>query len=152
MPAITLPDGSQRKYEQPVSVMDVAADIGPGLAKGSWEGSQELARQGYVQNTVNEWHGPDRSIVSISDGRMFWIAGSCVVCFAGPDVQVADSGGTRPVSDTRNRATNGATIAASDAMASDCPRCTPTVCPDEAPLDLRRAISLPSRSTVSADV
>jgi hypothetical protein len=50
--------------------------FGPGLAKGSWEGSKQLARQGYVQNTVNEWHGPARSIVSISDDRMFWIAGS----------------------------------------------------------------------------
>ena len=38
MPAITLPDGSQRKYEQPVSVMDVAADIGPGLAKATLAG------------------------------------------------------------------------------------------------------------------
>lgn len=33
MPVITLPDGSQREFEQPVSVMDVAASIGPGLAK-----------------------------------------------------------------------------------------------------------------------
>ena len=33
MPVITLPDGSQRQYAHPVSVMDVAKDIGPGLAK-----------------------------------------------------------------------------------------------------------------------
>ncbi|WP_429206033.1 threonine--tRNA ligase [Aeromonas veronii] len=33
MPIITLPDGSQRQFAHPVSVMDVAADIGPGLAK-----------------------------------------------------------------------------------------------------------------------
>lgn len=33
MPVITLPDGSQRSYENPVSTYDVAADIGPGLAK-----------------------------------------------------------------------------------------------------------------------
>ncbi|ART79289.1 threonine--tRNA ligase [Oceanisphaera avium] len=33
MPTITLPDGSQRHFEQAVSVMDVAKDIGPGLAK-----------------------------------------------------------------------------------------------------------------------
>lgn len=33
MPIITLPDGSQRQFENAVSVMDVAADIGPGLAK-----------------------------------------------------------------------------------------------------------------------
>jgi threonyl-tRNA synthetase len=38
MPAITLPDGSQRKYDQPVSIMDVAADIGPGLAKATLAG------------------------------------------------------------------------------------------------------------------
>ncbi|MGL4207739.1 MAG: threonine--tRNA ligase [Aeromonadaceae bacterium] len=33
MPVITLPDGSQRQFAQPVSVLDVALDIGPGLAK-----------------------------------------------------------------------------------------------------------------------
>ncbi|GAA4503147.1 threonine--tRNA ligase [Pseudaeromonas paramecii] len=33
MPVITLPDGSQRQFDTPVSVMDVAKDIGPGLAK-----------------------------------------------------------------------------------------------------------------------
>ncbi len=38
MPTITLPDGSQRAYEQPVSVMDVAIDIGPGLAKATLAG------------------------------------------------------------------------------------------------------------------
>ena len=35
MPSITLPDGSQRDYENAVSVADVAADIGPGLAKAT---------------------------------------------------------------------------------------------------------------------
>lgn len=33
MPVITLPDGQKREYAQPVSVMQVAADIGAGLAK-----------------------------------------------------------------------------------------------------------------------
>ncbi|MEE1673283.1 threonine--tRNA ligase [Agarivorans aestuarii] len=33
MPVITLPDGSQRQFENPVSTLDIAADIGPGLAK-----------------------------------------------------------------------------------------------------------------------
>ncbi|MBO1519440.1 threonine--tRNA ligase [Oceanisphaera pacifica] len=33
MPTITLPDGSQRHFDHAVSVMDVALDIGPGLAK-----------------------------------------------------------------------------------------------------------------------
>ncbi len=33
MPVITLPDGSQRSYDEPVSIAQIAADIGPGLAK-----------------------------------------------------------------------------------------------------------------------
>lgn len=33
MPVITLPDGSQRIFENSVTIMEVAADIGPGLAK-----------------------------------------------------------------------------------------------------------------------
>ncbi|MBA1147385.1 threonine--tRNA ligase [Ectothiorhodospiraceae bacterium WFHF3C12] len=38
MPDITLPDGSKRSYDHPVSVMDVARDIGPGLAKATLAG------------------------------------------------------------------------------------------------------------------
>ena len=38
MPIITLPDGSQRVFDAPVSVYDVAADIGPGLAKATLGG------------------------------------------------------------------------------------------------------------------
>ena len=38
MPVVTLPDGSQRSFDNPVSVHDVAADIGPGLAKGALAG------------------------------------------------------------------------------------------------------------------
>lgn len=38
MPVITLPDGSQREFEQPVSIMDIAMDIGPGLAKATVAG------------------------------------------------------------------------------------------------------------------
>ena len=38
MPFITLPDGSQRQFEQAVTVMDVASDIGPGLAKATLAG------------------------------------------------------------------------------------------------------------------
>ena len=38
MPVITLPDGSQREFDQPVSVLDVAADIGPGLARATLAG------------------------------------------------------------------------------------------------------------------
>ncbi len=38
MPVITLPDGSSRQFESPVSVLDVAGDIGPGLAKATLGG------------------------------------------------------------------------------------------------------------------
>ena len=38
MPTITLPDGSQRSFGHPVSVQDVAASIGPGLAKAALAG------------------------------------------------------------------------------------------------------------------
>ncbi|MCT6699532.1 threonine--tRNA ligase [Rheinheimera sp. 4Y26] len=38
MPVITLPDGSQRVFEAPLSVLDVAKDIGPGLAKATIAG------------------------------------------------------------------------------------------------------------------
>ena len=39
MPAITLPDGSVRQFDHPVSTLDVAADIGPGLAKATIAGN-----------------------------------------------------------------------------------------------------------------
>ena len=38
MPVITLPDGSRRDYPQSTTVGDVAADIGPGLAKAALAG------------------------------------------------------------------------------------------------------------------
>jgi threonyl-tRNA synthetase len=38
VPVITLPDGSQRSYERPVSVADVAASIGSGLARAALAG------------------------------------------------------------------------------------------------------------------
>ena len=52
MPNITLPDGSQRQFDQPVSVMDIAADIGPGLAKATLAGKVDgaLVDASYVIN------------------------------------------------------------------------------------------------------
>ena len=38
MPLITLPDGSTRQFDQPVTVAGVAASIGPGLAKAALAG------------------------------------------------------------------------------------------------------------------
>ena len=50
MPTITLPDGSQRQFDHPVSVLDVAADIGPGLAKATLGGrvNDELVDASYL--------------------------------------------------------------------------------------------------------
>ncbi len=70
MPVITLPDGSQRTFSNPVTIADVAADIGPGLAKaalaaGAVDGKEKarndlLAR--YVQSikarVASNWAHP----------------------------------------------------------------------------------------------
>ncbi|MCK5697364.1 MAG: threonine--tRNA ligase, partial [Gammaproteobacteria bacterium] len=41
MPVVTLPDGSSRQFDSAVSIHDVAADIGPGLAKAALAGKIE---------------------------------------------------------------------------------------------------------------
>src|SRR5580658_9713420 len=38
MPVITLPDDSQKQFDHPVSVADIATGIGPGLAKAALAG------------------------------------------------------------------------------------------------------------------
>jgi threonyl-tRNA synthetase len=43
MPVITLPDGSQRSFDHPVSVTEVATSIGPGLAKVTLAGKVTYA-------------------------------------------------------------------------------------------------------------
>jgi threonyl-tRNA synthetase len=50
MPAITLPDGSQRSFVGPVTVLGVAEDIGPGLAKAALAGkvNGELVDTSYL--------------------------------------------------------------------------------------------------------
>ncbi|MCG6864259.1 MAG: threonine--tRNA ligase [Thiogranum sp.] len=50
MPVVTLPDGSQRSYDRPVTIQDVAADIGPGLAKAALAGRVDgsLVDAGYL--------------------------------------------------------------------------------------------------------
>lgn len=88
-------DLGTRQIRQIAGIRDTYGGIfGPG-AHGSWEGSRKLAGQGYVQNTVNEWHGPDRSPAAIAGGRMFWVVGGQVVCIAGPEVPETDSGGSQ---------------------------------------------------------
>ncbi|KZR82633.1 Threonine--tRNA ligase [Prochlorococcus marinus str. MIT 1342] len=38
MPIITLPDGNKKKFDQPVTIMEVAESLGPGLAKAAVAG------------------------------------------------------------------------------------------------------------------
>ncbi|KZR66305.1 threonine--tRNA ligase [Prochlorococcus sp. MIT 1303] len=38
MPIITLPDGNKKKFDQPVTIMEVAESLGPGLAKAAIAG------------------------------------------------------------------------------------------------------------------
>jgi threonyl-tRNA synthetase len=49
-PVITLPDGTQRSFDAPLTVMDIATDIGPGLAKATLAGrvNGELVDASYV--------------------------------------------------------------------------------------------------------
>ena len=51
MPVITLPDGSQRAFDNSVSVLDVANDIGPGLAKATIAGKVNGELVDAVDNT-----------------------------------------------------------------------------------------------------
>ncbi len=80
MPVITLPDGSQRSFDQPVSIADVAMDIGPGLAKAALAGkvAGELVDTSYIisENSElaivterdEEGFGPDSSLDGSFDG------------------------------------------------------------------------------------
>lgn len=63
-------------------------------AKGFYTGVYQGQRQGLFTGVANEWHGPDRGIAAVAAGRIFWIAGSQVVCIAGPDKLRMPSGGT----------------------------------------------------------
>lgn len=45
MPIITLPDGSQRQFDHPVSVLEVAQNIGVGLAKATIAGRVDGERR-----------------------------------------------------------------------------------------------------------
>jgi threonyl-tRNA synthetase len=53
MPEITLPDGSSRQFDHPVTVMQVAEDIGPGLAKATLAGKvgEELVDASHLIET-----------------------------------------------------------------------------------------------------
>ena len=50
MPVITLPDGSQKRFDRPVSIHAIAESIGPGLAKAALAGKvgDEIVDTSYV--------------------------------------------------------------------------------------------------------
>ncbi|WP_372810873.1 threonine--tRNA ligase [Litorivivens sp.] len=62
MPVVTLPDGSQRSFDNPVTVADVAMDIGPGLAKAALAGVVD-GREVDTSYTINE----DAQLAIITD-------------------------------------------------------------------------------------
>ncbi len=65
-------------------------------AHGGWEEGRKQKRQGYRVMMPNEWHGPDRAIVAIAAGRIFWVVGSQVVCLGGKQIPATASGGREP--------------------------------------------------------
>jgi len=80
-----------------------AGIFGPAAVPGGFEGAKRYAQRGFLTGMPNEWHGPDRAIVAIAAGRIFWIAGSQVVCIAGPDIARTSTGGTKPPPPFRSR-------------------------------------------------
>ena len=85
-----------RKWFPIVNARDTYGGIfGPGVLPGGWEGEKKYQREGYLVNMCNEWHGPDRSIVSIASRRMFWVVGSQVVCLGGPNIPKTETGGSK---------------------------------------------------------
>ena len=64
MPVITLPDGSKREFSNPVSVLDVAMDIGPGLAKATIAGRVNGERVDAVDLIEDD---ADLSIITVRD-------------------------------------------------------------------------------------
>ena len=66
MVAITLPDGSVRQFDKPVSVAEVAASIGPGLAKAALGGKVD----GKLVDTSHRIEGDARlAIVTEKDAE-----------------------------------------------------------------------------------
>ncbi len=78
MPVITLPDGSQRSPEAPLSILDFALSIGPGLAKAALAGKVDgrLVDLSYVLDQdvkleiVTEKHGDALEVVRHSTAHL----------------------------------------------------------------------------------
>jgi threonyl-tRNA synthetase len=81
MPTIRLPDGSERTFDQPVTIAEIAADIGPGLAKvaigGKVDGELcDLSRSVVDDAAIQIVTIKDRD-GSSSDDALFLIRHSC---------------------------------------------------------------------------
>ncbi len=70
---------------------------------GGWEDGRRMRREGWLVSTANEWHGPDRAIVAIAEGRLFWVVGSQVICLGGKDIPAGETGGTEAPEPIKNR-------------------------------------------------
>ncbi len=105
--------------------------FGPKTVEGGFRGAKKLGAEGWLVGMPNEWHGPDRAIVAVAEGRLFWVVGSQVVCLAGPDVPKAPSGGTEPppIIKRRTSATVGGNVASRGAGQFDEGVPAPTVPP-----------------------
>ncbi len=90
--------------------------FGPGALPGGWEAEKKMQREGWLVNMPNEWHGPDKSILAVAARRFFWVAGSQVVCWGGPDIPRAETGGAKAPPPIRKRfdlvATGGGNLTA----------------------------------------
>ena len=66
MPVITLPDGSKRQFDHPVTVAEVAGNIGAGLARAALGGrvNDKLVDTSY---TIGEDAKKARFFVALSD-------------------------------------------------------------------------------------
>jgi hypothetical protein len=70
---------------------------------GGWEQGRTARREGWLVSMPNEWHGPDRAIVSIGEDRLLWVVGSQVVCLGGPGAEATETGGDGFADPIRNR-------------------------------------------------
>jgi hypothetical protein len=77
--------------------------FGPGALPGGWDAEKRMQREGWLVNMPNEWHGPDKSVLAVAARRFFWLTGSQVVCWGGPDTPKAGTGGTKVPPPIRKR-------------------------------------------------
>ena len=80
MPCITLPDGSQRSFAQPVTVFEVAQSIGTGLARAALAGKVDgrlvdttfVITSDAVLSIITDRDGEGLEIIAILP-RTFWL-------------------------------------------------------------------------------